>query len=74
MAKKSLNQYDNPRAKLYSAYIYIGKGVFQKSICENRGKKSGKCYQWKIEKLDINKAEDEAFIKSSMILIGEGEL
>lgn len=74
MAKKSLNQYDNPRDKRYSAYVYIGDMTFQKSICENRGKKSGKCYKWRVEKLDLKKKEDELFIKSSMILIGEGEL
>lgn len=74
MATKSLNQYDKPRAKLYSAFVYAGDMKFRKSICENRGKKSGKCYKWKIEYLDLKIKEDEEFIRSSMILIGEAEL
>lgn len=74
MAKKSSNQYDQPRDKRYSAYVYVGGSKFRKSICENRGKKSGKCYKWRVEYLDLSIKEDEEFVKSSMILISEGEL
>lgn len=74
MAKKSSNQYDKPRARLYSAYVYAGDLKFRKTNCVNRGKKSGKCYKWEVQILDLKDKSDEEFIKSSMILIGEGEL
>lgn len=74
MAKRSSTSWDNPRDKRYSAYVYIGEGKFRKSQCMRRGKKTGKCYEWKQHYLDVNVKEDEEFIKASMILVSEGEL
>ena len=74
MGRNSSTNFDQERARLYSAYNYIGNFKFQKSSCVNRGKKTGKCYEWKVEVLDLNKVEDSEFVKSSMILIGESEI
>lgn len=74
MGSRSSNSWDNPRDKRYSAYVYIGDKKFRKSQCIRRGKKTGKCYEWKQHYLDLNKPEDEQFVKASMILVSEGEL
>lgn len=74
MGKRSLPNWDQPRDKRHSAYVYIGDFKFAKSVCKNRGPKTGKCYEWKQEILDLKVKEDEEFVKASMMLVGEGEL
>lgn len=74
MGKKSSPQYDQSRDKRYSAYVYVGDLKFRKSNCIKRGPKTGKCYEWKQEFLDLKVIKDEEFIRSSMILMGESEL
>ena len=74
MGRKSSIQYDQPRDKRYSAFVYVGDFKFRKSSCVNRGKKTGKCYKWVQTYLDLNKKEDSEFVKSSMILMNEAGL
>lgn len=74
MGRRSQTNYDQPRDKRYSAYVYAGDMKFRKTNCVNRGKKSGKCYKWEVQLLDLKDPQDAEFVKSSMILIGEGEL
>ena len=74
MGRRSQTNFDQSRDKRYSAYVYAGDYTFRKTNCVQRGKKSGKCYKWEVQILDLKDKKDEAFIESSMILIGEGEL
>jgi hypothetical protein len=70
MGKKSQPNYDQPRDRRYSAYVYDGRR-FVKSTCTKREKG---CLKWKREFLDLSIPEDALFVKAHMILISEGEL